>query len=768
MIAVIVRSSLSFFIGAVMQTVPKTNTYPVTRRRLLIVAVAFSLFLCYLFVNLFRLQYIQHDYYKNKVYDQITTTAPLKAQRGTIYDSHMNVLATTQTTWRVFISTTDIKKKMKEDSKAYDICIAEGLANILSVDKTALLEKIRNTHVLDVTVKKSIDAEVHKTLLDFIQKEHLEDMVFTEAQNNRYYPQGTMFAHVLGFTGSDNQGLYGLEYSYDKTLSGKDGYYLYAKDANGNALPTEYASYVPAEDGYSIVTTLDSYIQEVLESTLETIRVNHQVQNRVTGIVMNTETGAILAMATSSPFDPNDPYTLDAESAKKLEASGLTPGSDEYVAMKKELLSVMWSNKAVSETYEPGSTFKIVTVATALDLGVADMDDRFSCVGYHTVGGWHIRCHKAGGHGQNFNLAYGLQMSCNPTMMNIAERIGADNFYQYVEAFGYLSKTGIDLPSEAGSIFHKQENIGPTELATASFGQRFKVSVIRQLTSIAAVANGGVSVTPHVMEKVIGKDGNTVMTYTAPQGERIISEEVARQVSEVLEAGVSGDGGAKNAGVDGYKIAAKTGTSQKFDNLDANGNSYLRIGSTVAYAPSDESGIAVIIVVDEPTSAVKYGSVVAAPYVSEIYESILPYLSYQSNAEKQELTLDNYVGMQINTVKKKLSSLGIACRVVGEGDVVLSQVPSANITVSATLSEVILYTVERTDETTVVPDLVGKTLSEANQIATNLGLSLHIIGLPQQTQTSQWLICAQSLPPGDYAKRNDMIAVRAISYEHED
>ena len=751
-----------------MQQSAPSNTLATTRRRIVTVAIAFTVFLCYLFVNLFRLQYIQHEYYKNKVYDQITTTASLKAQRGTIYDRQMNVLATTETTWRVFLSTRDIKKKMKEDGEPYDTRIAEGLSSLLSVDEATLLDKIQNTNVLDVTVKKSIDAETYETLLAFIRQEGLEELVFTEAQSHRYYPMGTMFAHVLGFTGSDNQGLYGLEYSYDSTLSGTDGYYLYAKDANGNALPTEYATYIPAEDGYSIVTTLDSYIQEVLECQLETIRVNHQVQNRVTGIVMDTETGAILAMATSSPFDPNDPYTLDEQSAQKLAACGYEEGSDEYKAKKKELLEIMWSNKAVSETYEPGSTFKIVTVAAALDLGVADMDDTFSCTGSYAVGGWNIRCHKAGGHGQNFSLAYGLQMSCNPTMMRLSERIGAENFYRYVQAFGYLSKTGIDLPSEAGSIFHQLENIGPTELATSSFGQRFKVSVIRQLTSIAAVANGGVLVTPHVMERVVDANGQTITSYGSPTGERVISEAVATEISAVLEAGVSGDGGAKNAYVDGYKIAAKTGTSQKFDVLDENGNSYLRIGSTVAYAPSDENGIAVIIVVDEPTCAVKYGSVVAAPYVSELYANILPYLSYASHAEKKELTLDDYVGMNVRTAEKKLSELGVSYRVIGDGDVVLSQVPSGNVTITAALSNILLYTVDRTDTDVIVPTLVSMTLSEANHLAADAGLTIHIVGPTSSVGGSDLFVTAQSLPPGSRAKRGDVIVLTVISYEHED
>ena len=460
------------------------NPKAITKSRIIKITVTFALFLVYLLYNLFSLQFINYSYYQNKVYDQITTSSAMKAKRGNIYDSNMNLLATDKTVWRIFVSSREIKKQEKSTKKDLTDQISTGLSEILNLDKDTLRSKISNSNVLDITVKKTATEDEYKSVLAFIKKEKLEELVFTEAQVSRYYPEQTLAAHVLGFVGSDLQGLYGLEYSYNKELSGKDGYYLYAKDANGNALPLEYATYVPAENGYSLVTTIESYVQAQLESQLETIRINHGVNNRVTGIVMDTKTGAILGMATSSPFNPNSPYELDTLSALKLENSGFHEGSDEYKALKKELLEQMWSNKAVSETYEPGSTFKIVTVSAALDSGTVDENDTFSCHGYLQVGGWRIKCHKTKGHGSGFSLSYGLQMSCNPTMMTIAERMGAKTFYEYIEKFGYFEKTGIDLPSEAGTIFHELDSIGTTELATTSFGQRFKVSVIRQLVSI--------------------------------------------------------------------------------------------------------------------------------------------------------------------------------------------------------------------------------------------------------------------------------------------
>jgi len=746
----------------------KKITIKATARRAVAVFTLFSFFAIFLLVNIFRLDYLNYEYYKQKTYDQVTTSAKLTANRGNIYDSNMNLLAKSSTVWRIFVSTKDIKTAEKKSGKDYKRIIADGLSPILSMDSDGIYKKIAGSSVLDVTIKKTASEEEYRAVLNFIGEKGLEDLLFTEAQTSRSYPNDTLAAHVLGFTGSDNQGLYGLEYYYDDVLAGEDGYYVYAKDAGGNALDTEYSSYFPATDGYSIVTTLDSYVQGELEAILETVRVNHSVNNRVCGVVMDTKTGAILAMATSSPFNPNEPFTLDAQSEEKLATSGYIQGTKEYNAYKSELLQVMWSNKAVSETYEPGSTFKIVTVSAALDSGAASLNNTFSCRGYYEVGGWRIRCHKITGHGGGFNLAYGLQMSCNPCMIALSERIGASRFYDYVEKFGYFEKTGIDLPSEASTIFHKEENIGSTELATASFGQRFKVSVINQLTAISAVANGGKLVTPYVVEKIIDSDGRIVSQHETQIKRTVISEEVAKTVSDILIEGVSGDGGAKNAGVSGYDIAAKTGTSQKFDILDDNGNSYLRIGSTVAYSCDENSGISMIIVVDEPNSQVKYGSVVAAPYVSALFEKILPYLEFKSSSEQFNLNVENYVGMNINTAKEKLKEAKISYEIIGNGDTVLKQTPTANQSITLPLSKIILYTEQIEEANVIVPNLVGTDLATAIKTATNAGLSIRLLGAGATAPDSDDIICEQSLPPGELTKRGSVIVIRAINTKFED
>ena len=723
------------------------------------------LFMTFLIYNLFSLQILGNAYYKGKVYDQITTSSSMKASRGVIYDRNMNVLATDKTVYRVFVSSKAIKAESKKTNVDYVGMISTLIAPILDINADDLSKKISNSNQLDLTIKKNATEDEYKDIIELINTHSLESMLFTEAQTSRYYPEQTLAAHVLGFTGSDLQGLYGLEYSYNSILSGTDGYYLYAKDANGNSLPSEYSTYVDPTDGYSIITTLDTYVQGELEEQLERIRLAHGVENRVTGVVMDTKSGAILAMATTTPFDPNLPYELDTVSATKLESSGYTQGSDEYKKYKKELLEIMWSNKAISETYEPGSTFKIVTVSSALDAGVASVNDRFSCHGYLSVGGWNIRCHKKGGHGSGFDLAYGLQMSCNPTMMTVAERLGADSFYEYVKKFGYFDKTGIDLPSEAGTIFHEKGNIGTTELATASFGQRFKVSIIRQLTSVAAIANGGILVTPHLVDTIVDKNGNVIEKKQYPEGERVVSESVADTVANILEKGVSGDGGAKNAAVEGYKIAAKTGTSEKFDVLDENGSSYLRVGSTVAFSLSDDGGIAVIIVVDEPTSAVKYGSVVAAPYVSAFLESTLPYLGYESSAEATEAIAESYIGLPISAAEKRLKDIGIEYSVIGNGTTVIRQTPSGESAFDKGVGRIILYTDDEATKYAVVPNVLGLSAMEANKMIINSGLNIKIKGIRNGEGA---LVVSQSLPSGTVVPYGTVIELEILYLDYED
>jgi len=724
----------------------RLDTEALTRRRKHILISIFGIALLFLFALLFRLQILEYGVYGNRVLNQITIGSSLPAERGEILDRNGNILATNRTVWRIYISPIDIGKRSKKKGVAYDEIVARGLSEILSVPYDTILKKAQKTAYLDQTIAKSDDEETVKKVLLFAKENGLSSMIHTESGTERYYPFGTLAAHTIGFTGSDNQGLFGLEAYYNSILSGTDGKYLASVDSQGVKLPNAYTDYIEAQAGLSIVTTLDLYMQKELEHQLEQAMLAADAQNRVTGVVMNVKTGDILAMATAPSFDLNDPYTLDNASNTKLETSNLDESSSEYKALKSELLYSMWANKAVSEIYEPGSTFKIVTVAAALEAGAVTPQSTFHCPGYYMVGGCRISCHKRKGHG-SLTLAEGLMHSCNPVMMQSAERMGSDAFYTYYQAFGYTEKTGIDLPGEGMGLFHSQGSLGSTELATASFGQRFKVSILQQIRAVATVANDGVPVTPHLLSSLQNDKSETVFRYVQQEKEAVISQEIADTVAKILETGVSGDGGAKNAYVEGYHVAAKTGTSEKFEILDANGNSFLRIGSCVAFAPYDDAEIAVIIVVDEPTSANKYGSMTAAPYISAYLTNVLPYLGLAKEENDSKVTLESLVGLTAKEAKAKLEKQGLVFEIIGSGATVLSQTPATGTVLEKKAGKVILYTEERAVSTTV-PKVEGKTLAEALLLLSEAGLNVSIKGAyTSDTVAQSAAVSYQSLPP---------------------
>jgi len=762
MIVGLKRASLSFFVFGVSMLEMLSNQSAIKRKRLSVLLCVLALLALYLLFTLFRLQIIAHGAYEEKVIEQITVGSSLSAARGTIYDRNGSVLAANQTVYRIYISPIDIKKGIKRRGVAYDEQIARGLAEILGVSYDSVYKKAQKSAYLDQTVKRNVDGETAKAVLLFAKENGLSSMVHAEAGVRRYYPHGSLAAHVIGFAGSDGQGLFGLEAYYNDVLTGTDGKYMSAVDSQGIRLPLSYSDFIPARDGLDVTTTLDVYVQTALEHALENAVIASDVQNRAAGIVMQVKTGDVLAMATSPSFDLNDPYTLNEEYAKKLSETGLDTASTEYRTAKNALLYEMWRNKAISELYEPGSTFKIITSSIALETGAVTPKTPFSCAGYYTVGGCRISCHKRGGHGA-LTFAEGLMQSCNPVMMQSAERFGKEAFYSYFTAFGYTKKSGIDLPSEALGLFHSYDSIGSTELATASFGQRFKVSMMTHLCAVAAVANGGVSVKPHLLSSISEKE-RLLMTYTAEDGKRIISEETARLVASILEEGVSGDGGSKNAYTEGYRIAAKTGTSEKFDVLDANGRSFLRIGSCVAFAPYDDAEIAVILIVDEPTSSNKYGSVTAAPFVSDLLSDILPYLGIEKVSSEDVVTVPDLEGMGIAKAKGILSSLGIRAEVVGDGGYAAAQAPSAGMTIEKSIGRVILYTAEERTHT-AVPSLLGKPMNEALRLIADAGLNASIRGTNRNQVAEGATVIAQSLPEGTRAVCGTVIEIQAIHKE---
>lgn len=710
-------------------------------------------------VRLFDLQVVNYDKYQTKVLDNIQRETTLTAKRGIIYDRNMVQLATNYTVYRVFISPRDIV----DDEQAR--LIANGLVEILGVDYNEVIYRASRKHRADETIKKNVSEEVADRILEFMAEHNLNKQIHLEASTSRYYPYNSLAAHVIGLVGTDG-GLLGLELSYNEYLSGTSGRYLTARNANGLSMPYKYDTYIDASNGANLVTTIDLTLQSMLEKELEKTYHDSNPLNRVTGIAMNPKTGAVLAMATYPSFNLNEPYKLTEEFQKKLDESGFAPGTSEYKALFDTLLYSMWKNKAVSELYEPGSTFKVITASAALEENVVKLTDMFSCTGSFFVEGYGkpIHCWRRIGHG-TITFEVGLQQSCNPTLMQLAARLGRDKFYEYFKAFGYTEKTGIDLPGEANSYYHAFSGFNQVELAVYSFGQTFKVTPLMQLTGISTVANGGYLITPYVVEKLIDDDGNVLMSRDTQVKRQVISEATSKEIAGILERGVSGNGGAKNAYVPGYTVAAKTGTSEVRDILDENGNSYLRISSCVAYAPAEDPVIAVLIIVDQPQSESVYGSVVAAPYVSSFLNEALPYLGVERNYSEADLariavTVGDYVGKKVSEAKSKVNALGLEVEVRGEGSVVTYQMPAYGEAINKDTGKVILYCGDEVPKSSVtVPNVVGMNATNCNRTLLNSGLNILIDGTTNYDIASGAVVIAQSPAAGESVSPGTVVTV---------
>ncbi len=747
--------------ASALQTLRRHMGLTTFKKRCVTLLVLFALAFTAIVGRLFQLQIIDYDFYQNQVINELTINYPLAAKRGKILDANGNVLADNKTVWDVVISPWHIQAKKTETGIAYDELIAEKMSSLLGVEYDFVYNKANLPRRYYEKIKDNVEETEKDELLAFIEEHDIDGLIYMESDYERYYPYGTLASHVIGFTGTDS-GLFGLEYSYNSTLMGKDGMYVTAKDAHGNEIPYDYSTYVAAQDGLTLVSTIDAYIQRELELQISTILESSNATDRAAGIVMDVNTGAVLAMAVAPGYDLNEPRQLDALSLKKLENSSYEEGSDKYSAYKSELLYNMWNNKTISELYEPGSTFKAVTAAMGVDLNVVHANTvGYNCPGYHLVGGWRIGCHKHTGHGMNITFAYGLQQSCNPTMMQLSSLIGTKNFYNYYGNFGYFERTGIDLPSEAVGIFHDQSKFGTTEMATASFGQRFKVTMIQHVTAIAAIANGGYLVEPYLVSEITDKDGNTVWAKETTVRRNIISASTSKEITKILEEGVAGDGGAKNAYVKGYRVAAKTGTSQKFDDKTGQ-DTGKRVASTVAYAPADNPSIIALIIVDEPSGSNIYGGTIVAPYISNLMGNLLPYLGYQpsySEEEQRPVNIGNYRGYGLSNAQSALNKLGVKYRVVGSGSTVVSQFPAAGTQLLESLGTVILYTDDTPQEEVVVPRLVGMTASSAVQTVLNQGLNIRIVGAQDYTVESGAVTVAQDIPEGTKVKAGTVVTL---------
>lgn len=713
------------------------------RKRGSIICMALTLLFLLLAFRILIIQIFDHEKYEQKVLDQITQETYVSANRGNIYDTNGITLATNITTYRLFLDPAAISRQSSEDGVDYADVIAKGVSAIdtLEITYDSVIEQCGYTKYRDRTLKRHISEEQADAVRVFISESGLDDkaLLHLQATSKRYYPYGTLACHVLGFTGSDGAGLYGLEYMYDEMLKGTDGKYIGAKDSFGNEMKYDYESYIPAIDGYNIVTTIDFNIQAALEEQLEASYIESGGKNRACGIVLDVDTGAVLAMAVYPEFDLNDPWTLNSDCQKELDDSGFATGSDEYASLKQELLLETWSNKAITELYMPGSTFKVITAAMAYEEGIVNDDETFSCPGYYIVNGQRIKCHYHAGHGM-LTFSRGLQQSCNPVLMQMGLRLGVDDYYKYFSSFGYFEKTGIDAVGESytkeGVTFWDSETFKSADiyLATASFGQNFKISPIAHATAISAVANGGYLVTPHFIKEITDGNGNVIYSYETEIKRQILSANTCKTVSQILEEGVATDGGSKNAYVAGYRVAAKTGTSEKKDVTDTPYTPY--VCSAVAYAPAEDPKVSVLFMVDEPTEGVLYASVIAAPYVANLLEEILPYCGVEAiyteeELAKQAISAPMLVQARVQTAKELAELLGFDVEIVGDGEYVKAQSPQSGSSVEPGSAKIILYTTDEAvqeKKTVVVPKLTGMTAVAANGTLTNLGLNIKISG----------------------------------------
>ncbi len=707
--------------------------------------------------SLVNIMILNGEKYQSKASEQQLYDSLVTAPRGDIYDRNMQILATSTTAWTVYITPNGIKKiKDEKEKETVRVTIAKGLSELLEVDYQKVYEDTaKNSYY--VIVKKKIDKATADKVRQFIadNKElKITRYIGLDETTKRYYPNDSLASVVLGFVGADEQGLAGIESYYDTELTGIAGRVVAAKNAAGTDMPFTYEKVEEATKGNSLVLTLDSYIQYTAEKYLQTAIEQNLIAERGAAVVMNVKTGAILAMAVKGDFNPNDPFTLSTEDQAKVDALTV---EEEKTKLKSELLNRQWRNKAVSDSYEPGSVFKVVTASIALEESLVNKNSSFFCNGRITVAGQGYGCWKHGGHGSQ-NLSAAIANSCNPAFITIGQQVGVSTFSKYFKAFGFAEKTGIDLPGESRSTYHKQENMGVVELASSSFGQTFNVTPVQTLAAVAAAVNGGYLVQPHLLEKTVNDEGKVVKTTSTSYKRQVISETTSATMRELME--YVANNGAKNSLVAGYRIGAKTGTSQKVSKIQATGEKYLYIGSCVTVAPINDPEIAVFVMLDEPKGSNYYGGVISAPVNSKIMSDVLPYLGYEPSYTEEELKklaieVPDTVGADISEAKGKVTTAKLEYKVVGSGEKVVRQLPEGGSRVISG-GVVILYT-ENTENTTVtVPEFRGLTATEVNTSAAKAGVNIEFSG---NITTSGLKAYNQSVAAGSTVEAGSIITV---------
>lgn len=777
-----------------------------------------------LFWKLYDLQINRHDELKAEAVGQQTDSMVISASRGTIYDKNGEIMAISYSTETVFVDPKAIESWVEkqeqaieeaaeaaaENGKSYtppeildQAYIARGLSRILDVEEETILEQLGRTNRQNEVIKKKVDQDVADEVRRFINGE-IDDEgnqltmvnedgntvlisnpsrrptslqgIHLTPDTKRLYPFGSLAGNVIGFVNASNVGAYGLEASYDDVLNGSNGLTVTPTNVNGTSLLFSGGEQMfDAENGSSLVLTLDTNVQYALEKGLESMLDKYDAANGGTGIVMDVNTGGIVAMASYPNYDPGDFSTiyteglqaeLDAALAEIQQNRGTYETEEKYNKALSDARAnaqyKQWRNKCYQDTYEPGSTFKPITLATALEEGVVNMNTTFTCTGSIHVEGWGkaINCSKRAGHGtQTLKVATGN--SCNPAFVTMGLKIGTEAYYRYLKSFGLMETTGIDLPGEVEGIFANEDsfNSNVVSLAAYSFGQTFNVTPLELIRAQAATINGGYLYTPYLVEQVLDDEGNILSQHETTAVRQVISEETSAKVRECLEWVVS-DGGGRNGQVTGYRIGGKTGTADKTGTKDV-------VVSFMCFAPADDPQYIMLLTMDTPsrtTGTAVFGGTMVAPVASQIMSEILPLLGVEPDYTAEELvgadtTVPNVVGQTREAAEDRLADLGFTFRTVGDGDTVTDQTPAGGAIVPGNASIILYLGQEKPDTPCTVPNVVGKSASEANKAITNAGLIMKVTGTTTASSGNVYAI-TQSLPAGTEVAAGTVVTVQ--------
>lgn len=690
---------------------------------------------------------IQSSELQESAVDLQLADTTVSAKRGTIYDANGNVLAESASVWQVVMSPVNFKNDKQRQAAA------KGLSEIFDLEYNDVLDDTKQqSHY--VVVKRRIESDEREKvleLIDTLKKDYSCSGVIQLLDDyKRYYPKNSLASSVIGFTGSDDQGLEGIEYEYDSYLSGTPGRIITAQNARGTDMPFRYEQNVESEDGNNVYLTIDETIQSICEKYMQKGVEDNNVLNKGVCIAMDVNTGAILAMVTTDGYDLNNPYELSAKDKKKIKSTAKSKQAEAESAA----LSAMWRNKAVADTYMPGSVFKMCVASAALEENLVNEKTSFTCTGSIEVEGETIHCSNISGHGTQ-NFVEVISNSCNPAFIQIGQMLGAGKFRQYYQGFGFSDKTGIDLPGEAEDSFWKEGKMGGVDLAVASFGQNFTITPIQMITACAAVSNGGYVVQPHVVSKITDSKGNVIKTVDKKVKRQVISDDTSKKMNEYLEYNTERQGAAAGY-ISGYKVAGKTGTTEKRGVTKVESSfSEDYISSFCGYAPADDPQIAMLVFFDTPDGDAYYGSQVSSPVFINIMSEVLPYLDVKTSYTDEELgyvdaSAGDYTGVSVDEAKTAVEADGFTATVKGNGSTVISQIP----TVSSGLQKggsIVLYTdSDSQSETVSVPSLIGLSPDEVNNVASAYGLNVSFSGATTSsgTSSSQNIEAGTSVSPG--------------------